>query len=109
MKEKIMKCVLITPCEKYLLAEFREKVSPELNAVISRTEWLRWRQMKDVNGSGRMQWYIAADTTFDKDNRLIQFAKILCENEGYQPSSRICPHDLYYEDYKKYFEDYEQY
>lgn len=104
-----MKNVFITPCKDYLLAEFREKVSMNLNSIVKYTEWLKWKQMKDVNGKGRMQWYIVADTTSDKENRLLQFAKILCNDERYIPSSRICPHDLYYEDFEKYFEEYRKY
>lgn len=62
--------------------------------------------MRDVNGKGRMQWYIVADTTFEKEKRLFRFAEILCDNERYEPHSRICPHDLYYEDFEKYFAKY---
>lgn len=101
-----MKTVFITPCKDCLLAEFREKVSDNLNSIISQTKWLKWKQMRDVNGKGRMQWYIVADTTFNKEDRLSQFARILCEDESYTPHSRICPHDLYYEDYEKYFLHY---
>lgn len=102
----MMKSVLITPCKECLLAEFREKVSNNLNCIVRQTDWLKWEQMRDVNGKGRMQWYIVADTTLDKEKRLLQFAKILCELEGYEPFSRICPHDLYYEDFEKYFAEY---
>lgn len=103
-----MKIVYITPCKDYLLAEFRERASINLNNIIRRTEWLSWKQMDDVNGKGRKQWYIVADTRIDKDNRLSQFAKILCKDEKYIPSSRLCPHDLYYEDYEMYFSCYSQ-
>ena len=101
-----MRMVLITPCKDCLLAEIREKASANLNNIIRQTKWLSWKQQWDVNGKGRMQWYIAADTTVDKENQLKQFAKMLCEIEKYEPSSRICPHDLYYEDFEKYFEEY---
>ena len=102
-----MKKVYITPCQNYLLAEFREKVSTELNSIIRQTGWIKWKQMKDVNGKGRMQWYLVADTTIDKEDRLMQFAKLLCEAEGYDPCVRICPHDPYYDDYEKFFGKYE--
>ena len=98
-----MKYVLITPCKDCVLAEISEKASAKLNQTIRQTKWLSWKHIHDVNGKDRLQWYIAADTTEDKENRLIQFAALLCEEEGYEPSSRICPHDLYYEDYEKYF------
>ena len=101
-----MRMVLITPCKDCLLAEIREKASENLNNIIRQTKWLSWKQQRDVNGKGRLQWYIVADTTIDKENRLKQFAQILCEIEKYEPSSRICPHDLYYEDFEKYFEEY---
>ena len=45
-------------------------------------------------------------TTLNKEERLKYFAKLVCEIEHYEPSSRICPHDLYYEDFEKYFEVY---
>ncbi len=104
-----MRSVYITPCEFYLLAEFREKISANLSNKIKQIPWIRWKQMKDVNGKGRMQWYLAVDKTTDKSIRLTQFAKLLCEEESYFPFSRICPHDLYYEDYRMYFEEYEKY
>ena len=104
-----MRTVYITPCQNYLLAEFREKTSEELNRIVKRTEWIKWKQMKDVNGKGRVQWYLVADTTYEKDNRLAEFAKLLCEKEGYYPSVRICPHDLYYDDYEKFFGKYESF
>ena len=97
-----MRFVGITPRKDCLLAELREKASTGLNNVIRQTPWLKWLQMKDVNGKGRMQWYIVVDTTSDKENRLRTFAAIL-DKEGYSPSSRICPHDNYYEDSEKYF------
>lgn len=99
-----MKMVFITPCKDYVLTELREKASVNLNSIIRQTPWLSWKQMNDVNGKGRKQWYIVINTSVDKDNRLKQFAKII-EDEGYTPSSRICPHDLYYEDYERYFEN----
>ncbi len=102
-----MKKVYITPCQNYLLAEFRERVSECLNITVSNTNWITWKQMKDVNGKDRKQWYLVADTTADKDNRLTQFAELLCEKEGYEPSVRICPHDSYYEDYENFFSKYE--
>ncbi len=101
-----MKLVLITPCKEYLLAEILEKASENLNTIIRNTPWLKWKQMWDVNGKGRMQWYIVVDTTLNKEERLKYFAKLVCEIEHYEPSSRICPHDLYYEDFEKYFEVY---
>lgn len=101
-----MRRVFITPCKECLLAELREKASANLNGIIKQTEWLQWKQMNDVNGKGRKQWYIVVDTTSDKEKRLLQFAKIMCEEECYVPSSRICPHDLYYEDYEIFFTDY---
>ena len=104
-----MKKVYITPCKNCLLAEFREKVSTELNSIIRQTGWIKWKQMKDVNGKGRMQWYLVADTTIDKEDRLMQFAKLLCEAEGYDPCVRICPHDPYYDDYEKFFGEYESF
>ena len=102
-----MKKVYITPCQNYLLAEFRERVSERLNSTVSNTNWITWKQMKDVNGKDRKQWYLVADITSDKENRLTQFAELLCEKEGYEPSVRICPHDLYYEDYENFFSKYE--
>ena len=104
-----MNIVYITPCQNCLLAEFREKVSERLNISIRQTSWIKWKQLRDVNGKGRMQWYLVVDTTVDKDNRLVQFAKMLCENEGYEPSVRICPHDFYYEDYENFFSKYESF
>lgn len=101
-----MKTVFITPCKDCLLAELREKASDNLNSIINQTKWLKWKQMRDVNGKGRMQWYIVADTTFEKEKRLLRFAEILCDIERYEPHSRICPHDLYYEDFEKYFAKY---
>lgn len=101
-----MKLVYITPCKDFLLAEIHEKSSEQLRNAIRQTEWLSWKKMKDVNGKAREQWYIVVDTSVDKESRLTQFAKILCDDEGYMPSSRICPHDWYYEDYQKYFEEY---
>ena len=102
-----MKIVLITPCKDYLLAELREKASKNLTSIIKQTEWLKWQQMIDVNGKGVMQWYIV-DTTCDKEKRLTQFAKILCDIEHYKPSPRICPNDSYYEDFEKYFDEYRE-
>ena len=99
-----MKMMFITPCKDCVLAEIREKASVKLNSIIRQTSWLSWKQMKDVNGKGRLQWYIVIDTSFDKENRLQQFVKII-EEEGYYSSPRICPHDLYYEDYERYFEN----
>ena len=104
-----MKKVYITPCQNCLLAEFREKVSDQLNNIVRQIAWIKWKKMKDVNGKDRPQWYLVADTTLDKENRLIQFAKLLCEVEGYDPSARICPHDLYYEDYENFFGKYESF
>lgn len=101
-----MRMVFITPCKDCLLVEFREKASFDLNNIIRQTDWLKWKQMNDVNGKGRLQWYVVVDTTSDKDKRLKYIAKILCEDENYVPSSRICPHDLYYEDYVNYFDAY---
>lgn len=100
-----MKMIYITPCKDCVLAELREKASDSLKNIIQQTQWLSWRPMDDVNGRGRKQWYIVIDTSFDKESRLKQFAKII-EDEGYIPSSRICPHDLYYEDYEKYFNNF---
>ena len=99
-----MKMMFITPCKDCVLAEIREKASVSLNSIIRQTSWLSWKQMKDVNGKGRLQWYIVVDTSFDKENRLQQFVQIISE-EGYSTRSRICPHDLYYEDYERYFEN----
>lgn len=93
-----MKRVFITPCKDYLLVELREKASSNLKGIIKETEWLQWKQMKDVNGKRRKQWYIVVDTISEKEQRLLHFAKILREDEHYTFSSRICPHDLYYED-----------
>ena len=62
--------------------------------------------MKNINGKTCERWYIVVDTTIDKEKRLMQFAKFICDVEGYAPSSRICPHDLYYEDFSDYFECY---
>ena len=45
-----MKCVLITPLKDCLLAELTEKSSDNLNDLIRRILWLRWKKMKDVNG-----------------------------------------------------------
>ena len=101
-----MKKIYITPYPNCLLAEFKEKASVQLNNAVRQTGWIKWRRIKDVNGKSRPQWYLVADTTSDKDNRLTEFAKLLCEKEGYDPSSRICPHDLYYEDYEKFFSKY---
>ena len=97
-----MKSVYITPRKNSLLAELRTKASIGLNNVVRQTPWLKWSQMKDVNGKGRMQWYIVVDTSIDKESRLTWFAKLLA-SEGYTPSCRICPHDNYYEDYQNYF------
>ena len=36
-----MKNVYITPCQNYLLAEFREKVSDRLNCIVRQTDWVR--------------------------------------------------------------------
>ena len=104
-----MKNVYITPCQTCLLAEFREKVSEQLNEIVRQTNWIKWKQMKDVNGKGKLQWYLVVDTTADKDSRLTEFAKLLCEKEGFDPAVRICPHDLYYEDYEKYFGKYDSF
>ena len=92
----------ITPCKDCLLTEFREKATFNLNQIVRRTDWLKWKQMNDVNGKNRMQWYIVVDTTTDKEKRLTEFANILRE-EGYSTFVRIEPHDAYYEDYEKYF------
>ena len=100
-----MNIAYITPCKDYLLAELREKASVNLRSIIARTPWLSWKRMYDVNGKGRMQWYIVVDTTIDKEKRLSYFSNILCDKEGYEPSSRLCPHDLYYDDLK-YFPGY---
>lgn len=97
-----MKIMFITPCKDCVLAEVRESAPYKLKTIIRQTSWLSWKKMKDVNGKARDQWYIVIDTSFDKENRLKQFAKII-EDEGYYTSSKICPHDLYYEDYEKYF------
>lgn len=104
----MLKYVLITPCKNYLLAELCEKASSNLNKIINQTKQLKWKKTKDVNGKDREQFYIVADTTLDKEYRLTQFAKILCEDEKYKPHSRICLHDLYYEDYEKYFSPYSE-
>ena len=104
-----MRTVYITPCQNCLLAEFREKASEQLNTIVRQTNWIKWKQMKDINGKGVMQWYLVADTTSDKDSRLTEFAKLLCEKEGYDPSARICPHDLYYDDYERFFGKYESF
>lgn len=95
-----MRCVFITPCKDCLLVEMREKSSANLRGIIVRTPWLKWEQRKDVNGKGHLQWYIVVDTMVDKDSRLKEIAKVLCEDEGFTASSRICPHDSYYEDMK---------
>lgn len=97
-----MQSVYITPCNNFLLAELRTKASSCLNNTVRQTPWLKWAQMKDVNGSGRMQWYIVVDTSVDKESRLTWFAKFL-KSEGYTASCRICPHDNHYEDYQNYF------
>ncbi len=98
--------VYITPRKDDVLAEIREKASDILNNIIRQYEWLKWKKMKDVNGKGREQWYIIADTSKDKDSRLSKFSEILCNIENFEPSPRICPHDLYYEDFEKYFDKY---
>jgi hypothetical protein len=103
-----MKYVFITPCENCVLAEFRQKVSENLRQIVNQTPWLRWENMRDVNGKGHMQWYIVADTSSDKENRLTEFAEILCNKEQYYPSPRICPHDLYYEDFECFFQKYKE-
>ena len=103
-----MKCVFITPLKDCLLAELTEKSSDNLNDLIRRILWLRWKKMKDVNGKNCQRLYIVVDTTEEKEKRLSQFARLICEVEGYTPSPRICPHDLYYEDYCDYFECYKQ-
>ena len=102
-----MKYVYITPCKDCLLAELREKASPILRNIIKSTPWMKWEKRKDVNGKGRMQWYIVVDTTADKEERIKKFAELMCGCEGYAPWSRICPHDLYYED-MHFFSEYAQ-
>ena len=42
----------------------------------------------------------------EKDKRLSDFSNFVCNIEHYEPSPRICPHDLYYEDFVQYFEPY---
>jgi hypothetical protein len=97
-----MSAVYITPCKDYLLAELRTRASVGLNNAVKQTPWLKWTNKPDVNGRSCMQWYIVVDTTVDKEQRLIFFARLL-KSEGYEASCRICPHDNYYEDYQKYF------
>lgn len=101
-----MKYVFITPCQSELLVEFRERASNNVHSFVRQNYWIKWQQRDIVNGTGCKQWYLVVDTTVDKDNRLAHFAKMLCETEGYYPSSRICPHDWYYEDFENYFSKY---
>lgn len=101
-----MKLVFITPCQNDLLVEIPRKASEELSALIKKVPWLIWKEMQDVNGRGKRQWYIVVDTSVNKEKRLKYFARFICEKEGYEPSSRIHPHDLYYEDFEKYFSCY---
>lgn len=103
-----MRMVFITPCKDCILAEIREKASPSLNNYIRQNNaWIKWEQKQDVNGKGRLQWYIVVNTSAYKDIRASSFASVICEKEGFSPSSRICPHDLYYEDFVKYFSKYQ--
>ena len=101
-----MKLILITPSKDCLYAEILEKASEKLNAFIRQTSWLRWEKKKDINGKNKQTWYIVVDTSAEKEKRLAEFAEVVCVLEHFEPSPRICPHDLYYEDFEQYFESY---
>lgn len=101
-----MKQIYLTPWKDCLYAEIREKASPSLNNFIRITPWVKWQQLRDINGKGRMQWYIVVDTTADTEKRLSVFADYVCRMEGYEAVCKICPHDLNYE-YMKYFPGYD--
>ena len=101
-----MKMILITPSKDCLYAEILEKASDNLNCFIRQKHWLKWKKRLDINGKRKMQWYIVVDITSEKDKRLSDFSDFVCNVEHYEPSPRICPHDLYYEDFVQYFEPY---